>query len=88
MTSKSSNSQQQAPSYPRHPFQCSIAEVTQHLTTDLDTGLTKSAAAEAQKVYGPNKLSGDGGVKWWTVLGKQLANAMILVGECVRERRA
>ena len=34
---------------------------------------------EAQRKYGPNKLEGEGRVRWYSVLLKQISNAMILV---------
>ena len=66
--------------YRRHPFALATDEVTSHLQTKLDTGLSRATAQDYKTKYGENKLSGEGGVKWWTVLAKQISNAMILVG--------
>lgn len=65
--------------YPRHPFQLTSEEVLKHLQTDADSGLAPAKAKELQSKYGANKLSGEGGVKWYSVLLKQVSNAMILV---------
>ncbi|EEP75745.1 potassium/sodium efflux P-type ATPase [Uncinocarpus reesii 1704] len=66
--------------YERHPFLLSVEHLIQSLQTNLDTGLTGDAKIqELQQKYGPNRLSGEGGVKWYTLLGKQVSNAMVLV---------
>ena len=65
--------------YPRHPFQLLIDEVYRRLDTNNETGLTLIEAQEAQGKHGPNKLAGEGGVQWYSVLLKQISNAMILV---------
>ncbi|KAL1958175.1 hypothetical protein VTO42DRAFT_5030 [Malbranchea cinnamomea] len=65
--------------YDRHPFLLSVEEVTRLLDTNLETGLTDIKVQELQRKYGPNRLSGEGGVKWYTLLAKQISNAMILV---------
>ena len=65
--------------YQRHPFLLGLDEVYQQLGTNKDTGLSAPQAKEAQTKYGPNKLEGEGGVKWYSILGKQISNAMILV---------
>jgi Na+-exporting ATPase len=68
-----------APDYQRHPFQQTAEETIQFLQTDTDSGLAPAKAKELQSKYGPNKLTGEGGVKWYSVLLKQVSNAMILV---------
>ena len=65
--------------YPKHPFTQLSEEVITHLQTNDETGISPNQAQEAQKTYGPNKLEGEGGVKWHKVLLKQVSNAMILV---------
>lgn len=66
--------------YSRHPFSLSLDEL-HHLfgNTNAETGLTRLRAREAQEKYGPNKLEGEGVVQWYSVLLKQISNAMILV---------
>ena len=68
--------------YPRHPFLLSIDSLIHQLSTNQDTGLSPIKAQESQRNYGPNKLEGEGGVQWYSVLFKQISNAMILVRCC------
>ena len=65
--------------YSQHPFLLQLQEVYQQLNTNNETGLTNQQVQESQQTYGPNKLEGEGGVKWYSVLLKQISNAMILV---------
>lgn len=66
--------------YSRHPFVLSLDELYRVFgNTNADTGLTQLKAREAQNQYGPNKLEGEGVVQWYSVLLKQISNAMILV---------
>ncbi|RMZ79487.1 hypothetical protein DV738_g3391, partial [Chaetothyriales sp. CBS 135597] len=65
--------------YPRQPFLLSVDEVVSHHQTNLVSGLSSSQVRQYQEQYGENKLSGDGGVSWYSILGKQISNAMILV---------
>ncbi|KAL9602350.1 MAG: hypothetical protein Q9219_001916 [cf. Caloplaca sp. 3 TL-2023] len=65
--------------YPKHPFTLTHEEVLGYLHVDDLTGLDPLNSQEAQKKYGPNKLEGEGGVQWYSVLLKQVSNAMILV---------
>lgn len=74
-----SGASKSSPEYQRHPFQSTYQDVAKHLETDIDNGLAPAKAKQLQSQYGPNKLSGEGGVKWYSVLLKQVSNAMILV---------
>ena len=65
--------------YSQHPFLLSPQDLYQQFGINKDTGLSNRQATEAQQKYGPNKLDGEGGVKWYSVLLKQISNAMILV---------
>lgn len=65
--------------YRQHPCFLPIEEIYRQLGTDKDTGLTKLKAQEALRNYGLNKLKGEGAVQWYSVLVKQISNAMILV---------
>ncbi|KAL8724344.1 MAG: hypothetical protein Q9166_008009 [cf. Caloplaca sp. 2 TL-2023] len=65
--------------YSKHPFLLPSEDVINHLQTNDETGISPVKAQEAQRTYGPNKLEGEGGVKWYSVLLKQVSNAMILV---------
>jgi len=83
MTQKDGDSQVPRTQFTSHPFKLSVEEVVRQLNTSTETGLTKAAAAELLKSHGENKLQSDGGVKWTTVLLKQVSNAMILVSICI-----
>ena len=69
--------------YSKQPFLLSTDEVISHLETRVELGLTSSQVRQYQERYGPNKLEGDGGVAWYSILGKQISNAMILVRSSV-----
>ncbi|KAL1969556.1 hypothetical protein VTN77DRAFT_8994 [Rasamsonia byssochlamydoides] len=73
---KKSQAQQ---TYPKHPFLMAVEEIAAHLQTNIETGLTDVQVQELQQMFGGNKLEGEGGVKWYSVLVKQVSNAMILV---------
>lgn len=68
--------------YSRHPFLLPIDSLIDQLSTNQETGLSPIKAQESQRNYGPNKLEGEGGVQWYSVLLKQISNAMILVRYC------
>ncbi|KAK3991006.1 hypothetical protein QBC44DRAFT_237854 [Cladorrhinum sp. PSN332] len=65
--------------FPKHPFLLDIPEVAQALGTDIDKGLTEAQVAQLQSKYPPNELDVGGTVAWYTILIRQLFNAMILV---------
>ena len=73
---KDSNAAQE---YQKAPYKSSVDEFKNELQADIDVGLTKARAEQLKTQYGENKLNGEGGVKWYTVLIKQISNAMILV---------
>ena len=57
----------------------SIEDVRAQLETRVEDGLKPAAIQEAQLTYGPNRLRGEGSVKWYSVLLKQISNAVILI---------
>ncbi|KAK7544732.1 potassium/sodium efflux P-type ATPase [Phyllosticta citribraziliensis] len=65
--------------YEKHPFQLSVDHLSSQLGTNIDSGLSSSQTSQLRQKYGENKLSGEGGVKWYTILLKQISNAMLLV---------
>ncbi|PGH27306.1 potassium/sodium efflux P-type ATPase, fungal-type [Polytolypa hystricis UAMH7299] len=65
--------------YTPHPFLQSVDDVVQFLGTNLETGLSDAKVQEHEAHYGPNRLTGEGVVKWYALLTKQISNAMILV---------
>ena len=65
--------------YPRHPFLLPIGRIVEQLGADKDTGLNRLKVQQSQHDYGPNKLEGEGVIQWYSILAKQISNAMILV---------
>ncbi len=65
--------------YSKQPFLLSVDEIANHIQTRTDSGLFSAQAKQYQEKYGENHLEGDGGVAWYSILGKQISNAMILV---------
>ena len=61
------------------PAFSSVEDVVSQLNTNVENGLGPWAVQNAQRDYGPNRLEGEGSVKWYSVLFKQICNAMILV---------
>ncbi|KAL2372110.1 hypothetical protein RJ035_001663 [Blastomyces gilchristii] len=72
--------------YEKHPFLLSIDEITQVLNTNTETGLSDVNVAKLQDEYGPNRLHGEGAARWYTLLGKQISNAMILIPTTIPPR--
>ncbi|KAF2178374.1 Na+-exporting ATPase [Zopfia rhizophila CBS 207.26] len=75
-TSKKTGTLQQ---YKKHPYQLSVDQLISQLGVNVETGLNPAQINELRSRYGENKLDGEGGVKWYSVLFKQISNAMILV---------
>ena len=65
------------PEKPFHTF--SVDQVAEHYSTNTLEGLTSQEATARLKIYGNNELQGNGGVKWYKVLWRQLANALVVV---------
>jgi len=65
--------------YAKQPFLLSTDEIFTHLETSKEAGLTSTQVQQYQQKYGENKLSGEGAVAWYSILLKQVSNAMILV---------
>ncbi|KAF9429229.1 Na+ ATPase [Entomortierella beljakovae] len=63
------------PETPFHTF--SVDQVATHFTTSVLEGLTSQDAADRLKTYGSNELEGDGGVKWYKVLLRQVLNVLV-----------
>lgn len=66
--------------YPQHSFLMPVEDLFRAHSTSSDTGLTALKANEAQQTCGPTKLEGEGAIQWYSVLLKQISNAMIIVG--------
>jgi P-type Na+/K+ transporter len=69
----------EALNYTRQPFLLSVDELVQYLETNQDAGLSNVQVQQYQQKYGENKLKGEGAVKWYSLLIKQISNAMVLV---------
>ena len=65
--------------YSRHPFLVPFEDGQEQLGTNNEIGLSVPKVQECQRKYGPNKIEGEGGVQWYSILLKQISNAMILV---------
>lgn len=69
----------EALNYTRQPFLLSVDELVQYLETNQDAGLSNVQVQQYRQKYGENKLKGEGAVKWYSLLIKQISNAMVLV---------
>ena len=69
----------EAQNYIQQPFLLSVDEVVQYLETNQDAGLSNAQVQQYRQKYGENKLEGEGAVKWYSLLIKQISNAMVLV---------
>ena len=56
-----------------------IDDVARCLATDQNTGLTSNETVNRRENYGRNKLETSGGVNWWQILIRQVANSLTLV---------
>lgn len=65
--------------YTKQPFLLSVDQCVHELRTNLNSGLTSVQAKENAVRYGSNELDSDGGIPWYTILLKQISNAMVLV---------
>lgn len=66
--------------FPKHPFLLTVSETAEVLGTDVEEGLLTMSVIDRQRRYPRNQLDVGGGVAWYTILSKQVVNAMILVG--------
>ncbi|KAK3814942.1 MAG: potassium/sodium efflux P-type ATPase [Benniella sp.] len=65
------------PETPFHTF--TVEQTVQHYSTSILEGLSSAEAAARLKKYGSNELQGNGGVKWYKVLWRQIANALVVI---------
>ncbi|KAF9959344.1 hypothetical protein BGZ70_008864, partial [Mortierella alpina] len=65
------------PETPFHTF--TVDQTADHLQTSVLEGLSSDEAAARLIKYGPNELEGNGGVKWYKVLWRQIANVLVCV---------
>lgn len=74
--------------FPKHPFLLSVGETAHALATDIDKGLTSTQVAQLQQRYPPNELDVGQGIPWYSILTKQILNAMIIVRRFPSSARA
>lgn len=65
--------------FSKHPFLLSVDETAHALQTDIDKGLTSVQVAQLQQKYPKNELDVGGTIPWYSILTKQVLNAMIIV---------
>lgn len=65
--------------FPKHPFLLTVEETAQALNTDIDRGLTTAQVTELQQKYPKNELDVGDTIPWYSILTKQILNAMIIV---------
>lgn len=65
--------------FPKHPFLLTVEETAQALNTDIDKGLTTAQVTELQQTYPKNELDVGDTIPWYSILTKQILNAMIIV---------
>lgn len=65
------------PETPYHTF--TVDRVAEDLKTSILEGLSSEEAAIRLKTHGPNELEGNGGVRWYRVLLRQVANVLVCV---------
>ncbi|KAF9874975.1 potassium/sodium efflux P-type ATPase [Colletotrichum karsti] len=65
--------------YPKHPFLLSVEDTAKALGVDIDKGLSSQQVQEAQQKYPENEFEVGESVPWYTILSKQIFNAMVLV---------
>lgn len=65
--------------FPKHPFLLSVDEAAKALDTDIDKGLTSVQVAHLSEKYPKNELDVGGSIAWYSILTKQILNAMIIV---------
>lgn len=63
----------------KRPFDRDPTELAQYLHTSLTLGLDETEAQNRLKRYGKNILKGQGKVTIWTVLWRQVSNAMTVI---------
>jgi magnesium-transporting ATPase (P-type) len=65
--------------FPKHPFLLTVQETEGALGTNVDRGLTSEQVFSLQSRYPKNELDVGGTIPWYSILAKQVLNAMIIV---------
>ncbi|KAH6609820.1 potassium sodium efflux p-type atpase [Trichoderma cornu-damae] len=65
--------------FPKHPFLLTVRETEDALGTNVDKGLTSEQVSDLQSRHPRNELDVGGTIPWYSLLAKQIFNAMIIV---------
>lgn len=65
--------------FPKHPFLLTVKETEEALGTNVDRGLTSEQVPGLQSRYPKNELDVGETIPWYSILTKQIFNAMIIV---------
>lgn len=65
--------------FPKHPFLLTVKETEEALGTNVDRGLTSEQVLGLQSTYPKNELDVGETIPWYSILAKQIFNAMIIV---------
>lgn len=65
--------------FPKHPFLLTVKETEEALGTNVDKGLTSEQVPGLQSTYPKNELDIGDTIPWYSILAKQVFNAMIIV---------
>ncbi|EHK45529.1 cation transporting ATPase [Trichoderma atroviride IMI 206040] len=65
--------------FPKHPFLLTVKETEEALGTNVDKGLTSEQVPGLQSRYPKNELDIGETIPWYSILAKQIFNAMIIV---------
>lgn len=65
--------------FPKHPFLLTVKETEEALGTNVDKGLTSEQVPDLQSRYPKNELDIGDTIPWYSILAKQIFNAMIIV---------
>ncbi|KAF9981459.1 hypothetical protein BGZ65_003924, partial [Modicella reniformis] len=65
------------PEVPFHTF--TVTQTETHLNANIIEGLTSEEAVSRLKLHGTNELKGSGGVEWYKILWRQIANPLVIL---------
>ncbi|GFP56005.1 calcium-transporting ATPase 3 [Trichoderma asperellum] len=65
--------------FSKHPFLLTVKETEEALGTNVDRGLTSEQVPSLQSRYPKNELDVGETIPWYSILAKQILNAMIIV---------
>lgn len=65
--------------FSKHPFLLTVKETEEALGTNVDRGLASEQVPSLQSRYPKNELDVGETIPWYSILAKQILNAMIIV---------